>query len=66
MIRPPIGKGIYKSIEQNKEHFDVDVLFDEKNDEFAKLIANKVRDGFLPACSVGFYPVVISKDTDLP
>jgi len=66
LIRPPIGKMIVDSIEITEEVFDVDVEFDEDNDPFAKMIAEKHRDGYLNASSVGFRPITISTDTVLP
>ena len=62
MIRPPIGKGLVDTIEQTEKYFDVNVMFDEANDEFAKMIAAKHRSGFLSAVSVGFQPVTISME----
>ena len=62
IIRPPIGKMNTNTIEIDENHFDVDIEFDEKNDDFAKMIAAKHRDGFLNACSVGFQPIGISNE----
>lgn len=64
--RPPIGKININTIEQTEHFLGVDVFFDEKNDEFAKMIANKHRDGFLNATSVGFIPITVSTDTVKP
>lgn len=66
ILRPPIGKIVPKTIDQTETALDVDVIFDEENDEFAKMIAAKHRDGFLKATSVGFIPITISKDTVKP
>ncbi len=55
--QPSIGKVKTDTIEITNEHLKVDVLFDEKNDEFAKMVAEKHRNGFLNACSVGFMPI---------
>lgn len=60
LIRPPIGKINPKTIEQATKFLDVDVFFDEKNDDFAKMIAAKHRDEFLKASSVGFDPIKIN------
>ena len=64
MLRPPIGKGINKGIEQSKDALLIPVMFDETNDPFALMVANKHRDGFLNAVSAGFIPIVMSKDKD--
>ena len=64
--RAPIGKINTATIEQTDHFLGVDVFFDEKNDDFAKMIANKHRDGFLNATSVGFMPITISTDTVNP
>jgi hypothetical protein len=64
--RPPIGKINTNTIEQTEHFLAVDVMFDEKNDEFAKMVANKHRDGFLNATSVGFIPKVIGEDPVRP
>jgi len=64
MLRPPIGKININTIEQNDDALEVDVFFDEiGQDAFAAMIADKHRTGFLNACSVGFIPITISKDT---
>jgi len=55
--QPSIGKVKTDTIDITNEYLKVDVLFDEKNDEFAKMVAEKHRTGFLNACSVGFMPI---------
>ena len=65
-VRPPIGKMLLKTIEKTEKFFDVDVMFDEMNDDFAKMVAAKHRSGFLNACSVGFDPITVSRDTVYP
>ncbi|KKK74683.1 hypothetical protein LCGC14_2881310, partial [marine sediment metagenome] len=64
--RPPIGKININTIEQTEHFLGIDVFFDEKNDEFAKMVAAKHRDGFLNATSVGFIPITVSTDTVKP
>lgn len=54
--QPSIGKALPDSFEITDTYFALDVVFDESNDEFAKLIAEKHRNGFLNASSVGFIP----------
>ena len=62
LARPPIGKGLVDTVEQTDQTFDLNVMFDEKNDPFAKMVADKHRDGFLNASSVGFMPITVSQD----
>jgi len=63
---PPIGKVNPKTIEVTDTFLKVDVFFDEENDPFAKMIANKHRSGFLNAASVGFMPIITSKEPEQP
>ena len=60
MLRPPIGKQLMKTLEITEEFYAVDVLFDEQNDPFAKMVAEKHRNGFMNASSVGFLPTSVS------
>jgi len=61
----PIGKIVPGSFTVNKDFVDADVIFDE-NDPFAKMIGDKVRNGFLNTGSIGFMPKTISNDPILP
>lgn len=59
----PIGKTLIDSIEITEDYFDANIMFDESGDDkFAKMIASKVKNGFLNACSIGFRPIVISNE----
>jgi len=64
--RPAIGIIDPKSFEQTEEYLDADVIFDVKNDEFARMIDGKVRDGFLRTGSIGFRPLTIGREPVLP
>jgi|SaaInlStandDraft_5_1057022.scaffolds.fasta_scaffold00762_21 hypothetical protein len=63
----PIGKIDIETIEQTDKYIDADVIFDEDSgDAFAIMVADKVRNGFLNAGSIGFSVVEISTDPVLP
>lgn len=63
----PIGRIIPESVKQTKTYVDGDVQFDESGtDQFASMIASKVRNGFLNTGSIGFIPIVVSDETVLP
>ena len=61
----PIGKIVPESFDVNKDFVDANIIFDD-NDPFAKMIGDKVRNGFLNAGSVGFMANTISNDPVLP
>ena len=59
----PIGKTDINSIEITDTYFDANIIFDDKGeDDFAKMIADKVRNGFLNAVSIGFRSITTSKE----
>ncbi len=67
--RVPIGKINVDTITQTKNFLDADVIFDDgesSKDVFAQMIAQKVRDGFLNAGSIGFMPIEISREAQFP
>ena len=53
--RPPIGRVIPESIEISDQEIKADVEFD-LNDEFAKMVFEKYKNGFLNAGSIRFIP----------
>lgn len=59
---PNPGKIDIGSIEIEEDFFDADVILDEENDPFAKLLASKYRNGFMNAGSIGFIPIAVSKE----
>ena len=61
----PIGKINPSSFEINENFVDADIIFDD-NDPFAKMIGDKVRNGFLNTGSIGFRPTTVSNDPVLP
>jgi len=59
----PIGRIDPDSIKITDKAIDADVIFDDGgSDEFAKLVAEKVRNGFLNAGSIGFKPIEVSEE----
>ena len=63
----PIGKIMMETLRISKTQVEADIMFDEESgDEFAEMIAKKVRAGFLNAGSIGFRPIEISNDPVLP
>jgi HK97 family phage prohead protease len=65
MHSPPIGRINPKSIEVEEEEVTADILFDE-GDPFAKLISQKVDNGFINAGSIRFIPITVSNEPVLP
>ena len=66
-VKIPIGKIDVNSFKITSTYVDADVIFDEEGkDPLAEMIANKVRNGFLNAGSVGFRPLVIGQEPVLP
>ncbi len=62
----PIGKTDMNSMEITKDYIEANIIFDESSgDEFSKIVANKVRSGFLNACSVGFRGVTVSEEPEI-
>ena len=62
----PIGKLDTTTIHISDESIEADVIFDESGDDpFAKMIASKVKNGFLNAGSIGFKPLEISEEKGL-
>lgn len=67
MTPMPIGRILPKTMVQTKEFIDGDVFFDEETgDEFASMVARKVRAKFLNAGSIGFKSHQRSEDPVLP
>tara|TARA_Y100000310_G_scaffold270609_1_gene284584 strand:+ start:1806 stop:2690 length:885 start_codon:yes stop_codon:yes gene_type:complete len=59
----PIGKINSDTIKITDKSIDADVIFDDEgSDGFAKLVAEKVRNGFLNAGSIGFKPIEVSEE----
>jgi phage head maturation protease len=62
----PIGRIDTDSIKMTSKSIDANVIFDDNSsDGFAKLIAEKVRNGFLNAGSIGFRPIESTEETVL-
>lgn len=61
----PIGKLDISSIEVTDDYLDADIIFDD-DDPFAKMIGDKVRNGFLSAGSIGFRTIEVSNEPVLP
>ena len=57
---PSIGKVI--KMKKDSESFRGVVEFDLGNDQFAEMIYNKYKDGFLNAVSVGFIPLAVDTE----
>lgn len=59
----PVGRIDPESIEQTADYIDANVIFDDEGtDDFAMLVADKVRNGFLNAGSIGFRAIETSKE----
>jgi len=59
----PIGRVRMDSVEITNDFFDADIEFDDEGeDDFAKMIADKVKNGFINAGSIGFRAIDISKE----
>ena len=52
-----IGRGIRREITENALEIDVEFAVDVEGNDLARFVCGMVRDGFFPACSVGFAPV---------
>jgi HK97 family phage prohead protease len=57
--RLPIGR--WENLRMDNGQLLGDAVFDE-NDPFAKTIADKVKNGFIRACSIGFHVLTVSVD----
>lgn len=63
----PIGKIDIDTIEITENYIDADVIFDsDGHDEFAAMIYDKVKKGFLNTGSIGFRPIEMSYEPVLP
>ena len=59
----PIGRTLMETVEKTDEYLDANIKFDDKGeDEFATMISDKVKNGFLKACSIGFMPTKVSEN----
>lgn len=66
--QPKVNIGIIEidSFDITADHLDAKVRFDENGkDPFAEMVADKVRNGFLSAGSIGFRPIEISEEFEL-
>ena len=61
----PLGKTLMDSVEQTDQYLDADVKFD-LGDDFAKLVYNKYKKGFLTSGSIRFVPVAVDSTPVLP
>lgn len=59
---PPVGK--WENLRVEGDKLFADAVFDESN-EFAKSLKTQVENGFLKACSIGFYAKAFSADMSL-
>ena len=57
----PIGRILPDTIVVTKKYIDASIMFDE-NDEFAAKVADKLRNGFLNAGSIGFRRIETSEE----
>ena len=63
----PIGMGVPSTVEQTKDFIEVDKIFDDDGtDEFSTLVSLKIQKGFLTRSSIGFMPLEVSEEAELP